>query len=494
MVPAAVGALSRGVPMVWEAARAYNAARKYGPQAYAAANLIGGAYQRYKSRKRRRGSADSETYGASRRGSASSNRAAGTNTTAAGGTGPNKYYSKKHSNKTRKLTKKGLKRANKKLTKKNKIISYTKCSRLGFNVVQQIVGYGKDTEVVHIMTSSYPPVSLLELWVATILRKLVKKGLGFECQQLDREINSMYASAGLYQSQNLRIELLCQNKSDGVYSNYIYDTVAGDSIKDIVGDAINGVAASGSVFMDRLKLYCAGDGFGSISANVITPLAFNLYKYEPNVGAFWGLVASIQLDNIKVHMYSKCEMKVQNRTAPGNANTSGDDVAQNPLQGTAFEFSSDVPKPRIDGQWRLEQQIQSLGHQIQIGTGAGGTSAAGSHGRMVPTKNVFKNCETTHKILINPGEVEWYNFKTQDSGDFLKLLGTKLRIGTQGVSTVRSGIGKCQMLSFEDVINIDAGSMFIAYELTRTMGCYITTSSKTESQPFVTKQTYSIGT
>jgi len=399
-----------------------------------------------------------------------------------------KYTTKKKKWRGKKYGRKKSKRRQRKAA--NKATTLTDCINKGFVSTQEITGVIADTDVVHVLVSSYAPTTLVEMWFAAMLRVLFRKGIEWHCTGMDEVIPGLWNSSYPDSSANFKIQLVNQVKSTGAYSLYWYDTASNDTIRKIVGNALAGTAANAILIMNCLKQLTRGYGSGDNLANIEVPYKLVLYKYEPNVTSFYGEIATLNLQEMTVHNYSSIELKIQNRTQSGSANTSGDDIAVNPLEGKKFTFSTAIPKTKVESQWQLEELNQKEGMTLQ-----GGSNFATSAGLAIPNRAIFKNVLKTQDVVINPGEIQWHNFKHQNKGDFNKQLLEKMRIGgySSGIITT-PGIGVSQLISLEDVINYDVTQKCtIAYEMERKTGCYVTFSKKTPTNTSVTQASLSAG-
>jgi len=459
-----------------------------------ASRLARFAYSKYASRTKTSaasGSTPATPPNSGRKRARTESRSAGVGSNPQTGTGPSGYIAPGRKRKQKKGSKRPRKyrKTNKKSHKKT--VQFKDCIYKGFTTVQEVTGTVTDITSVYLGVSTYPQFTLLEMWMAAALRVLFRKGVGTDFTGMDELLPGIFS--GSYPTgaiSNYKILYTEQDKSTGTYHSFTYVTVATDTIRTLVGNKIAGTAATMSAVMDRLIYINAGGG-PSDTTNVRYPHKLILYvQTEYSAGdETWQIASQINLHQMKVYYTSKCELKVQNRSTGASGSVSADDISVTPLDGRLFAYNGNQPMAKVENQWEFENQNLANGINIQVG------ATMNAANKSVPNKAIFKNCVSASKVLINPGQVQWFNITHQGKGDFNSLVASKLCLrvaGGAGVMQARRGLGVHQMLGLEDVINVQtAQNIVIAYELKRYIGCYVSFKNKTASNSDRTAVSYS---
>jgi len=340
----------------------------------------------------------------------------------------------------------------------------------GFQSVTEVNGTVSDPDCVYIGHSSLSGVQTMEMICQVLLRKLFWKGMHWDCTNM----GSILPGTDALSAAGWRLAIWRENKANGSIDRYTYDTTATDSISQIIGDRANGSNGTWATFFDVLADYAAGAVAGQ-DLNVLQPTRLILYGIDGNGTNFYNFRTDINLQNEIIHLRSRSEIKVQNRTKSAAGDSSTDNVASNPIVGRMYEFSSGAPRSKVDGVRLIEAISDKTG--VLTARGASFLDNGLSVMKEPPNPKIFWNCTKSSKQLINPGDIKNSSIGYTRSCSLIKFL-KAIRYGYSASGTGSKQInlvGKCQMLALEDMININSSeNISIAYEVNRTTAVYLT--------------------
>lgn len=365
----------------------------------------------------------------------------------------------------------------------------------GFMHTHEIHGIVTDPDCVYVGMSAVSSYVAVELVAQALLRRLFEKCIKQPINNIKAPIQGYHnsgASTG-FNSDGFKIQLETINLSTGASSFIDYETQAPtDSIYDIVGEAGISVpvAPRWPAFMTQMHNWCTKNS--EDSSNIIGPAKLHIYRKDGNSAAFWVHSGAIDLRTVKVHMFGKADMKIQNRTLAADAGTDSDNVTANPLVGYQYEFNSSCPafkdSTQTPGSFRIARMLDVGG--VVLARGASMT-AAGDVLKEPPKPQFFMNCVKSSKITLDPGALKYSSVNYGFTKPFIAALKT---IGFQNTAAGILGQqyrndGRCKMFALEDMINVNAlQNIAIAYEINRQTMCYITEHPNTSAQGYFRSQ------
>lgn len=366
----------------------------------------------------------------------------------------------------------------------------------GFQHTHEINGIVTDPDCVYVGMSAVSSYVAVELVAQALLRRLFEKCIKQPINNIKAPIQGYHnsgASTG-FNSDGFKIQLETVNLSTGGSSFIDYETQAPtDSIYDIVGEAGISVPVvpRWPAFMTQMHNWCTKNS--EDSANIIAPAKLHIYRKDGNAAAFWVHSGAIDLRTVKVHMFGKADMKIQNRSLAADAGTDSDNVTANPLVGYQYEFNSSCPAfkdtTQTPGSFRIARMLDVGG--VVLARGASMT-AAGDVLKEPPKPQFFMNCVKSSKVTLDPGALKYSSVKYGFVKPFIAALKT---IGFQNTAAGITGQqyrndGRCKMFALEDMINVNAlQNIAIAYEINRQTMCYITEHPNTSAQGYFRAQT-----
>lgn len=356
------------------------------------------------------------------------------------------------------------------------------CLSKGFAFTTEITGAVNDPNCVYLCTQSYTQVGLVEVAVASILRKLFHKGCGWTAESFEERIPGY--NGYVNDSDGWRIELYSQDRVTGTYSVYAYDLGTAETMRTLVGDTAAGLAANMAIIMNPIKLYSSGYGDAVNTSNILEPFKLRLFAKDGNVTTFWHCVADLNLRDTICHFMSHVRFRMQNRTVSDSGLSITNDLTVNPISGKVFDFTNGHPKTRVDGTFQLEIMNPEKGVNLQRAA----TFSIGAQ-KTIPNKGIFKNCIGSKNLHMEPGQMNTTQYKHTGKNHFLAML-RKLHVGKGNGVTLNTGIGYSQLIALEDDLNYNqVQKVLVVYECIRTMGCYVTTAKGKPSQVAFTQTT-----
>lgn len=242
-----------------------------------------------------------------------------------------------------------------------------------------------------------------------------------------------------------------------------------------------------------------------IAANTIESFATQLRDYyqalnSPNLQLLQLVVydgatvcrGSFNLSKLKVQVYCKSSLKIQNRTTAEDGDENGDDVDNVPLYGKSYEGKG-------NGALYLAEEVQGANdtfianrlngliapqepYAIQTTSWATGTlltvSSNGSSLQEPPPANMFQYVKKHGKIHLDPGQVKTSVLTFRKSFNFSYLLGQIIPSAAQADTNGLMRIGNFRFMAVEKMIqavaSTDLNSIKLAYEHDFKLGCICT--------------------
>jgi len=345
----------------------------------------------------------------------------------------------------------------------------TPYDRYGFSNTSEINGTITDPDCVYLGHSTMSGPRMLTLLLQATLRKLFSKCANWHCTSADQLIRG-YQGA----SDGWRLILVMTNKVLGTEVEYIYDTLAVDSISLITGDTAGGIVPGWPNLYNFFINYTAQ---GSNAATAVdTPTRLCLYRRDGNGTNFYHFCGDILFGNEVVHFSFLSEMKFQNRTLAADASADADDVTNNPLIGRTYHFNTGAPRARVDGIHFLERIDDWTGTLLARGA----EFVAAPVMKEPPSPAVFYNVEKSAKVRLEPGAIKKDVLSYTVSKPLLQFLdhaGWRYSNLASGVTHQIKMRGKSSIVALEDMINVNAAQLIsVAYEVNRTERCYLTSA------------------
>lgn len=224
---------------------------------------------------------------------------------------------------------------------------------------------------------------------------------------------------------------------------------------------------------------------GTIGSNGIYRLkAYSLIGEEGEGDS--GVPKYHYIDTMRVHVFCKTIVKIQNTTLSDAGSAAVDVNNANPIRGTLFKFKGLNPRIRDvpDGQNFKELQF-SDGATRDTKDGVMYPSVDPPVGwRIVPKPSAFENCRKTTSVFLNPGQIRSLVLRFSFHGTIQSLIdgltvgdaSFNPATGTFGsVPAHRHGqLGMMYLFAFEQVLRTGTQAIILNYQCDRITGAYVT--------------------
>jgi len=266
-----------------------------------------------------------------------------------------------------------------------------------------------------------------------------------------------------------------RNPADSFASVFTYDLISSDTIKTLVGDYGNSVAATALTIMDEFKKFSAGAGLAASGTNTSEPIRLRLYN---NDGANWDMVGDLNLKNEKVVFYASSSIKIQNRTQSDAATNLANDITHNPVKGKCFNFTGPIPKLKIETGWQMEVINALNGVNLQRGATFSSTGQD-----QIPSTNIFRNLKSSTKLSLDPGQLQEMPTIVQKGTKTFHNFLRGLHIGPFNNTQTNMSFGKSQLVTVMDELNFaKTAKITVVYEVHRQFKCYMKTGKTDPAQ------------
>jgi len=360
---------------------------------------------------------------------------------------------------------------------KFKVKKYTKKSdpyrKFGFVHTSEVNGTVSDPNCIYLGHSAMSGTSMLALMCQALMRKLFKKGSGWDCPSIDTPIKGYEGFA-----DGWRVILVMRQYDTGVETTYSADTSTTETIYTLVGDPASGVTGTFANFFNFIYAYATSSSLATTAVNV--PVRLELYGKDGNVTNFWRHCAGINLLNEVVHIRCKSEMKIQNRSLAATGNELTESVSNNPLVGRVYHFDTGAPRSNTEG----VQFVETINDYNGVVTTRAAQFTALTVMREPPQASLFTNVTHSAKIRLEPGAIKNDSIVYTKSMNWLKFLDYwGFRVSNTAGSYKQIKIkGKSALFALEDLINVNSTQNIIcAYEVNRDFSCYFTSAGTTYS-------------
>lgn len=306
--------------------------------------------------------------------------------------------------------------------------------------------------------------------VYALVRKLYYKALGFEASNM-REVIPYKTTAGAQNSGGHTITVKYSNNMSSNTKNQ--DVIA-------IGDG-ESIVSVGDLIINMFK-NVASNSDGWKNARL---LWIDLTDTTTGISR-----AHMDLTGVKVTLYSKSDLKLQNVTVPYAAATTEDNVSNVPLHGRSYHMKNWCPVPSDqDGNFMvpLEQtgvitfrSSQFVGSQYETW-------------KEPPPKKCFVNCSGSYGQHLEPGAIKTDSLMTRVTMSlerFLLALSTSYAFGNSGNKSVR--IGQHTLFAMERLLQV-AGTLPVQmnYEVNYFTGVSVSARNKRAIMQKVTFATQS---
>lgn len=326
------------------------------------------------------------------------------------------------------------------LFKKNKNVKYSKldaASKDGF-VSRREVGdviTDKDNTAIYVAHSTMPQrLVTITLWKAMIKRLFKSKGVIIKNDSIPLLPNS-------YNDNEIRLDY--KERDGGIVKTQSWTITLNTTTLDQLAAAIY-TWFNTNAGKETCPKICLRIQLVEIWVFALTP-----YPMEP---------VTIDLTELKVEVYAKSQLKIQNRTINSTGNDTSDDVDNVPIHGKFFEFKTngtifrDYATPSGTGGSNVTTHPQT-GCLPDLPPVTTGTTMYKS----VPLVSQLVGVKGTGSAHLNPGEIKTSVMKDSLNVGFnrlISLLYSKTDMGTNANDGLQQyWIGTTRLYGFEKQIN-----------------------------------------
>jgi len=361
--------------------------------------------------------------------------------------------------------------------------SMSKYARTGAITVRETVGTVTDTDCVYLYSHNVVPNDVMKLISEATCRKILERA--FKTKYTS---TSNYVLMGNYNATagNYLLVLTYYDAVTGVDNSQVISTINGSTLLITCAEAM------------ALILNAYSSGYGTTNAaNPREPFLLSVYKQmDANTDSV--LLATMNLHNEYIELYSSMELKVQNRSISASGSKDTDQVDSNPLQGYIYEFSS-IPKSRdplndTGGTLVTTDRAYDFA-SVRYIDGMNlvrGTDLPSGYREPITARN-FTNCKGVSKVRLEPGSIKNLYRKYHKSTNFVKFLHDyniqvdQLNSNGRVIKSLGGGV----MLAFEDVINVNSSALItLTYEAERKAGVLLKTRGHTDITPEFVKSEF----
>jgi len=328
------------------------------------------------------------------------------------------------------------KRSYKKRTYKKRALGENHFAQYGAIGTKEVSGIITDPDCVYLGHSSLVPDDLLRTVVYAIVRKLMKQAIGYEADNL-RSVIPYKTVAGAQVGSGYTITIKYS-------SNLFLNTKAQQSF--VITDDNSSIMSVGDTIFSRFRDQSSGN---DVAKNE------RLLWIEVIDTADGHCRAHMDLTVMKVTLFSKSELKIQNVSIPNAEAVTEDNVNNVPLIGRSYHLSQWCPKTSDDDNSVMDIGIQNSG---VITYRAGQLSGVQYETwKEPPPSKAFVNCYASHKQRLEPGGIKSNMSvfrRTMLLSDFLEALAYNTGSGGPSNPNKNTKIGKHDMFAFERLIGL----------------------------------------
>lgn len=338
--------------------------------------------------------------------------------------------------------------------KKTKKMSMAK--KLGVVLSQEIYGKVDDPDMVVVGQHTFPKGQIAKALAYSILRKAIKKAIGFDATDIEQEI----PFTDYNDAQKGRVKFVYKDPTDGTIKTASFDVVNNDTISSCASKACSGDFTVN--FITQLE---------NLMTEGTTESIYDLQRViVSNITASTAIVlCDLNMLNEVVKVSVGTNIKMQNRTlASSAADASTDRVDTQPIKGRLLQFKG-VPQPlNMHEKSGLYNGVMNAGSVVLI---RGAELDGGSEPRV---KQDFSNCYRSSSISLQPGEIKSTKIGQKHAAYFNNLMKYIRHRGNNSLYTSHKGY--CQLAFFEEVLNSGSSNKItINYEQQLYISSYLIT-------------------
>lgn len=347
-------------------------------------------------------------------------------------------------------------------------------ARSGGIATLEVSGSLSDTDCVYLGHSSIAIKPVLEMTGVAIARRLFKIGMGYESDNL-RAVIPYRTTAGVQESGGCRILVKQVNTDTGVRGDVVFNLGTSETLFSV-----------GQWFAGNILIYASAEetSTGAVERN-------NRLLWVELVDLFTGITrAHMDLTTMKVDMFSKSELKVQNVSVPTAAATETDNVANVPLVGRQYHMSNWQPVTVDDDMVVLNRLNQDTGIlAVEIKPVSGTLGQQYNTWKEPPPSKVFVNCVSSAPLHLEPGTIKKHVSvlrRTMSLEHFLQAL----RVRRNNLNNKGIKLGRHDLFAFERMISMSGDlPLKINYECNIFTGITVTHRNKAAIMQVVEIQT-----
>lgn len=347
-------------------------------------------------------------------------------------------------------------------------VNRTAFSAAGYQREAEVYGTYTCPEVAHIGVQSVRIGEIGEVVGVALLRYIMKKECLMYYKDDSEIINQGFGSTTGTVPIGITFYGTTARTDASLTTTAMVYNVASDTLQQF------GVWFSSNVFNN---LSAGGDDSASSTFTELTGYSLTYF----DAGAGNKPTAIRDLRTIKLSVYSKATLKIQNVTAGNNGGLEVTDIGSNPLEGRMFQCKGLVPRVNQSSQFAGGTDFGSFFNQ-SVSTSRPGILLPAT----LPTGNAqgvlnprdFNYCVNTASVKINPGQIKYYSIGFKFNGLLNRLITGFAQNSASGI-TARSAIykdkmGDCMMISLEKVVRTGPTPVVVGYHADWHTGAKVT--------------------
>lgn len=329
----------------------------------------------------------------------------------------------------------------------------------GYVRVAERHGIVADVDCVYVGQSTYVLDEFPYIIMVAMLRHLFQIG-GIDIDKTGRILpitQNLLVPSGL----GLRIVLYGINQTGGNEEVVRQiDSVAGSTLDTLVRQDEGANTALYQTLRDCLV------GSGTTPAQNWSRLSV----FYLTAGLEMRIMASMNLADYSMNLWSKGHLKIQNRTKGAvSGDVEADAVDNQPLYGYVYQFNTgNVSTVEIGGMWNTNA-VRTDGLIIRKG------ALLGQPFKEPQPPKVFRSCVKSAKCGLQPGDIKSSTIESVFKGNFkdtIRRLRGNLNTGINDNGVLRAP-GKVQLWALEEIINSGTDqNITVQYEKESIIGCY----------------------